>query len=122
MRSYLLLDGIVIFALLATPVNWAELEEPESAAFATGGADAGASSGLEGHWLNWNEVCSWSKLWRVGDGFLVVLAIESDSGPSPWGSWVRLRGNWSQNKEVGWSSLSIDIWSSCWFMSEGEEG
>lgn len=48
----LLLNGIVILTLLTAPVDWVELEESESSALAGGGADGGASSGLDGEWLN----------------------------------------------------------------------
>lgn len=124
MRSSLLLNGIVIATLLTTPMDWVKLEEPESAAFAaSGGADAGASSGLEGHWLNWNKISGWAKLWRGGDGFLVVLAVGHDGCPLwSWGRWVRFRSNWGQNEEVGWSSLSQEPWGNCGFLGKGEEG
>lgn len=122
LRSCLLLDGVVILALLATPVDWVKLKEPHSAALAAGGADAGASSGLEGHWLNWDEVCRGTELWRGSDGFLVILA-EGDDCPSwLWSRWVRLRRNWGQDEEVGWSSLSKGKRSSGGFLGEGEEG
>lgn len=103
-------------------MDWAELEEPESATLAAGGADAGASSGLEGQRLNWNDIRGWAEFWRGSDGFLVVLAVGHDSGPSPWGGWVRLRGNRSQDEEVGWSSLSENKWRGGGFLGEGEEG
>jgi len=63
-QACLLFDGIVILTLLTAPVNWIELEESESAAFAAGGADAGASSDLDDHWLDWDYVGGWTQEWR----------------------------------------------------------
>ena len=121
--KHLLLDGVVILAFFATPVNWVELEESESATLAGGGAHAGASSGLEGHWLNRDEVNGWAEFWRSGDGFFIALGAKRDGWSSLlWSSWVGLRSHWSQNKKVGWSALSETVWSGGWFFSESEEG
>lgn len=119
LQSCLLLDGVVILALLATPMDWVELEESESTTLAAGGTHAGASSGLEDHWFDWEEVCGWTKFWRGSDGFLIVLAVGDGCLAWPWSRWVRLRGNWGQDEEVGWSSLSKPIGG---FLGKSEEG
>lgn len=114
---FLLFDGIVILALLATPVNWVKLEESESSTFAAGRADAGASSGLHD---NWNDIGSWAD--NVVGSNDVFLLDGRDRRPPFWHGWIRGRGDWSEDQEVRWSSLLKSAWDTRgWFFGERKE-
>jgi len=113
--KFLLVNGIVILALLATPVDWIKLEESESSTLAASGTNTGASSGLHD---DWNVISGCTNNCGCGGGeFLFLVRSEGSL------LWIGVRGDWSEDQEVWWSSLSESgLNAGGWLLSEGEEG